>query len=168
MSPGRIVVGVSTSLPGLAALRYAVGEARRRGLGAITAVRAWPDPDHGRQSSPLWAGDLARASVHEIDAAIAAAFGLPPADVTITKQCPPGRPGLALADAAGDSDLIVVGSRRHRWFGTGVARLCIRHAPCPVLVIPPPVPVARISGRRMDEELRRMTQPGVRRSSSDS
>jgi hypothetical protein len=37
---GRVVVGVSRSLAGLQALRYAVAEARRR-VAPLVAVRAW-------------------------------------------------------------------------------------------------------------------------------
>lgn len=47
----RIVVGVSPSLAGLAALRLAVDEARRRGIGQIIAVRSWPDAQPGPVSA---------------------------------------------------------------------------------------------------------------------
>lgn len=156
--PGRIVVGVSTSLPGLAALRYAVAEGRRRGLTAITVVRSWPDADHGRKPSPPWAAELARASAQLIDEAVTAAFGMLPTRIALLHSTPRGRPGPALVDLVDDADdLIVLGSRRHRWLGSGVARHCIRLAPCPVLVVPPPsLSTSRWTGGP-DAELRRLT-----------
>ncbi|HWS39262.1 MAG TPA: universal stress protein [Actinoplanes sp.] len=154
----RIVVGVSTSLPGLAALRYAVAEGRRRGLTAITVVRTWPDPDHGRKPPPPWAADLARASTRVIDEAVSAAFGMRPARIVLLNSTPRGRPGPALVDLVDSTDdLIVLGSRRRRWLGSGVARHCIRLAPCPVIVVPCPAPASRFPAPNLDDELRRLT-----------
>jgi hypothetical protein len=64
----RVIVGVDDSVPGLAALRFAVGEARRRGV-PLHAVRARTD---------LVLGDFT-----EIDAAFAEAFGAYPDGVEV-------------------------------------------------------------------------------------
>ncbi len=156
--PGRVVVGASTSLPGLAALRYAVAEGRRRGLTAITVVRTWPDADHGRKPAPPWAAELARASGRLIEEAVDAAFGRAPARIALVHCTPGGRPGPALVDQVDDDDdLIVLGSRRRRWLGAGVARHCIRLAPCPVIVVPPPALADLRWSSSLDTELRRLT-----------
>jgi nucleotide-binding universal stress UspA family protein len=154
---GRIVVGVSASLSGLAALRLAVAESRRRGLTEVTAVRTWPDTHPGRRPPP-WAHELAQASTAAIDAAVTAAFVVPPADVAFTKRTPRGQPGPVLVSLVDDTDLIVLGTRRWRLLGLGVAGYCGRHAPCPVIVVPPPalatLGLTRRFTRSFDRELR--------------
>ncbi|GLY04123.1 universal stress protein [Actinoplanes sp. NBRC 101535] len=155
---GRIVVGVSASLPGLAALRYAVAEARRRGRTAVTAVRAWPDPDHGSKPPPSWAADLMRSCAAEIGTAIDEAFGPAPDGITFVVRTPRGRPGPALADLLTEDDLLVLGTRRRRWLGPGTARYCLRFAPCPVVVVPAPRITAGGRARDLDDELRRLVQ----------
>jgi nucleotide-binding universal stress UspA family protein len=154
---GRVVVGISASLSGLAALRFAVAESRRRGLTEVVAVRAWPDPQPGRRPPP-WADELRQASVAVINTAVAAAFLAPPTDLTVATRMPRGRPGPVLVDLVDEHDLIVVGTRRLRRLGIGVARYCVRHAPCPVIVVPPPTlatpALTRRFTRTLDRELR--------------
>ncbi|WP_369077114.1 universal stress protein [Paractinoplanes maris] len=49
---GKVVVGISSSLAGLEALRFAIAEARRR-QATLMAVRAWSCNNSGRARS-LW------------------------------------------------------------------------------------------------------------------
>ena len=150
----RIIVGVSTSLAGLAALRLAVAEARRRGIRQITAVRAWPDASRGR-SSP-WAADVIRICLKTIDAATTAVFGGLPTGVAIQALAPRGRPGPGLVRyVTDDRDMIIVGTRRRYRPGTGVGGYCARHAPCPVVIVPPPSMVGRGHTHRLTRSLLR-------------
>ena len=150
----RIVVGVSRSLAGLAALRLAVAEARRRGIHQITAVRAWPDASRGR-SAP-WAADLIGICLTTIDAAAAAAFGGVPRGVAIDARAPRGRPGPELVRyVTDDRDMIIVGTRRRYRPGTGVGGYCARHAPCPVVIVPPPAMIGRGHTHRLTRSLSR-------------
>jgi len=150
----RIVVGVSTSLSGLAALRLAVTEAHHRGLSTVTAVRTWPDASRGR-SAP-WAPDLIRACKETIDRAVAATFAGVTPGVTIERIAPRGHPGPALVDlVANDQDMIFVGTRRRYRPGTGVGGYCARHAPCPVVVVPPPSMIGRGGTRHLARSLLR-------------
>jgi nucleotide-binding universal stress UspA family protein len=134
----QIVVGISTSLSGLAALRFAVNDARRRGIARITAVRAWPDNRPRRSSA--WAPNVMKICVGEISAAITTAFVIRPGDVTIQPRVPRGLPGPELVNlVANDSDMIVVGTRRRFRLGLGRRRiLCAartlpgRHRPATV------------------------------------
>jgi nucleotide-binding universal stress UspA family protein len=64
--------------------------------------------------------------------------------VPIALEVIEGRPGAALAAAAADADLLVIGSHGHsrsvhQLLGS-VAEACIRTATCPVVVIPAPKP----------------------------
>ena len=150
----QIVVGVSTSLSGLAALRFAVNEARRREITQITAVRAWLDTSE-RRPSP-WAPNVMKICVGEITTAITTAFMIRPGDVVIQPRVPRGLPGPALINlVANDSDMIVVGTRRRFRPGVGVGGYCARHAPCPVVIVPPPSMVGRANTRHFSRSLRR-------------
>lgn len=150
----QIVVGVSTSLSGLAALRFAIDDARRRGIARITAVRAWPDNRPRRSSA--WAPNVMKICVGEISAAITTAFVIRPGDVTIQPRVPRGLPGPELVNlVANDSDMIVVGTRRRFRLGPDVGGYCARHAPCPVVIVPPPSMVGHANTRYFTRSLRR-------------
>jgi nucleotide-binding universal stress UspA family protein len=124
----RVIVGVDTSIPGLAALRSAVAEAARRGA-VLHAARA--------------GDDFALGDVTRIDEAFAAAFGGYPAGVAVRREMLFGPPAEALTRRAHrSSDLLVVGTHgRGPWraaLSGSVSRACLRRATCPVLVVPPP------------------------------
>jgi nucleotide-binding universal stress UspA family protein len=150
----QIVVGISTSLSGLAALRFAVAEARRRGLRRITAVRTWPDYGHDRPTP--WAPDRRLACLAQIDTAVATAFATRPIGVQILPRMPPGYPGkMLIRIVEDDGDLIVVGTGRRLRLGGGVGGYCARHAACPVVIVPPPVMAGRAPTRRITRSVRR-------------
>jgi nucleotide-binding universal stress UspA family protein len=131
----RIVVGVDGSADGHRALAWAVEEARLRAC-ELDVVQAWEylgvytvDPD-SRQ--------LAHS---KLEAAVA---GLETSGVDVKPRLVEGRPVEALLEAARDADLLVVGSRGHGGLAAtvlgSVSTGVVRHAPCPVVVVPPPRP----------------------------
>ena len=148
----RIVVGVDDSRGGLAALRWAVRQARASGS-QLVAVRSWALglPRHGgrrrrgKERAPvvlLFAGDEQRDESAEIvRQALRSAVGGVPRDVALAIETPQGDPGAALADIAiADGDLLVVGTERcrsvKRLVHGSVSSYCCEHAQCPVVVIP--------------------------------
>jgi len=138
MIGGKVVVGVSTSLPGLEALRYSVAETRRWGA-RLHAVRAW-------QFRPPWQGadvtrqraEFAAEATQYIYEAFDAAMGGPPTTVDLVIAASDGRADMVLTGLACERcDLLVLGAangRRPSW----VVRNCLRHAICPVVIVPPP------------------------------
>jgi nucleotide-binding universal stress UspA family protein len=138
----KVVVGVSPSLAGLQALRYAVNLARER-AGTVHAVRVW-------LYKPMWRDTTTtfERRVHKAEAellipyAFDAAMGGMPADVAVRPVVVEGLAGHGLLEEAADDEalLVVGGDRRGSHFrGSGpVTRFCVRHAHCPVVVVPPP------------------------------
>jgi len=125
----RVIVGVDDSLTGLAALRTAVAEARRRGL-PLHALRA-------RTSGiPCIDDDL-------IEATFISALGGRPADVEIHTEVANGTIRQSIAESATHpGDLIVVGNSGrgilHAFWSGSVSRSCLREARCAVLAVPAP------------------------------
>ncbi|MBB2948264.1 nucleotide-binding universal stress UspA family protein [Actinoplanes lutulentus] len=148
MTDSKVILGISSSPAGLAALRFAVNVARERDV-SLWAVRSWVLTSSPR-SPQIWAWEQAmeadaRRFVH---AAFHDALGAVPRDVSLIVRTPPGGAGAALAGYATDEDdLIVVGASRSRWW----LRPVVRDALCPVVTVPPPV-LARLSGRRLARE----------------
>jgi nucleotide-binding universal stress UspA family protein len=136
----RVIVGISNSLAGYEALRYAVAEARRRGA-ALIAVRAFRYSYYGaaRQFDHV----IYEGAQEAVTAALAEALGGPPCDVKVRVLVREGIPGRVLAEVADTvGDVIVIGgSDRRTMFGLRrgiVARDCSQYAICPVVVIPIP------------------------------
>ena len=134
-----IVVGVDGSDASLAALEWAVQDARRRGARilivtgfdipwTIMFVPTYTESDYGRDAQEMLDRTLEqfRAAHVEHD------------DVEIETRLVQRKPALALTEAAHDADLLVVGSHGYgalpgMHLGS-VATYCVHHAPCPVLV----------------------------------
>jgi nucleotide-binding universal stress UspA family protein len=103
----------------------------------------------------------------ELHDAFAMAMGGFPADVPVRPLVLEGGAGQTLVSTADrDNDVIVVGAgtRRGLRLGTRVARYCLRHADCNVLVVPAPR-LARLGrpsvlARRLSRELNHSTGPG--------
>ena len=146
--PGTIVVGVDGSDPSHEALRWSAAEARLRGA-RLVAVHVWgfvplaPIGEPGMIPVPAadYAGqmDLERAAAQaDLDRALAAAFpdGAP---VEIEGALVEGDAADGLVDAAGEADLLVVGSRGRTGIASAllgsVSRHVVSHAPCPVVVV---------------------------------
>jgi nucleotide-binding universal stress UspA family protein len=152
---GRIIVGVDDSPGGLAALRWAISQARNAHA-PLLAVRSWALglPRHGgrRRRRPahvrhphtvLWFDGFEQreASAGLISKAFQLVAGGIPRDVTVTVQTPEGDPGAVLTDVFGaGGDLLVVGRDRRpavqRLLHGSVSNYCREHARCPVVIVP--------------------------------
>lgn len=142
----RVVVGVDGSLASLAALREAAAiaaDAETR----LHVVWVWGKERVG-PTTVAASTHLDRTLVARGRGAIAEAFasslGGRPDGVTVTTavRAYEGNPGRVLtAIASRESDLLVVGAgvpgRWPRLPGSSADRCCLRHARCPVLVVPP-------------------------------
>jgi nucleotide-binding universal stress UspA family protein len=139
-----IVVGVDGSEHSIAALRWAVEEARLR-QARVLAVYAWRPPHVSTAHEALHVLevelDLGQEARELLKTIVAEA--VPGTDVEIEQVVSEGSAASALLDAAEGADLLVVGSRGRGGF-TGlllgsVSQQVAQHARCPVVVVRPPV-----------------------------
>lgn len=134
---GRVVVGISNTLAGYQALRYAVARARESGA-RLVAVRAFLCTSHTAQ----WRHVLADAAAEYVAEVFTEALGGRPRDLTVDiviRADEPARALTRIADRA--DDLLVIGGSGRRVPGhvrAKVARRCSREAGCPVVMVPPP------------------------------
>ena len=137
----RIIVGVDGSPASVEAIKWAVGEAKRRGDAAVVALHAWHDvytagAPYTVAVTPV---DYAKVGGRVLDRAIAQATG-EATDIEIGRVVVHDGPAIALLDAATSDDLIVVGSRGRGGFAGlllgSVSQQVVHHARCPVVVIP--------------------------------
>lgn len=133
MSTG-IVVGIEGTAASRAALEWAFREGLKRQV-PVTVVHAWT---HGASRDV----QLARASSCMVVAAVAearrAVGGMP----QVVERSRAGTAAKVLLDEARAAELLVVG-RGHRAgmvdvIGHSVSADVVRHAPCPVVVVPGP------------------------------
>ncbi|MCK9894153.1 universal stress protein [Frankia sp. AgB32] len=137
---GAVVVGVDGSHLSIEALRFAAREARLRGA-VLRVVHAWTPVPVGYPAVYIGVDFEAaeKAARGVLDACVAAGVGdrgdLAVEDLLVTGGATP-----ALLSAAGDAQLLVVGSRGHGGFAElllgSVSHQCLHHAPCPVAVVP--------------------------------
>jgi nucleotide-binding universal stress UspA family protein len=136
----RIVVGIDGSDNAVAALRWAIGEARLRGA-TIDAIDAWNYPYVVVPGATIPLHPRADQAVdveEELDAALAAVTSQ--ADgVTINSIVTEGVPAAVLCEAAEGADLLVIGHGRHhalrkRVLGS-VGTEVLQYAPCPVVIV---------------------------------
>ncbi len=135
-----IVVGVDDSHAAAAALRFALREATRRGsrLDVVTTWSYHPMGDLPTVDDPR---EWARAAAQEIqDDAVAAAIADVETAPVLSRQVVEGDAAQVLGHAARDADYLVVGTGRkgavRRMILGSVSEHLVRHAPCPVLVVP--------------------------------
>jgi nucleotide-binding universal stress UspA family protein len=141
MNTYRIVVGVDGSEGGERALRWAAGEADRRG-GTVEAVTAWTwdgiDTGLATPTNPSEAEAHARQALTRTVTAVNTVYP----KVAIAAETVRARPAAALTRAARDADVLVLGShghsRLHHAVVGSVTEECIRAATCPVVVVPVP------------------------------
>jgi nucleotide-binding universal stress UspA family protein len=142
-APGRVVVGVDGSARSAAALRWAAAEAELRDC-PLVVVYAWqvasePTP-HGHVSggaAPLAAyQEAAQARTERFVSDVLGGT----AGRTVAVHAPHHMPVRALLDAVGGADLLVVGSPARGRVAAAVlgsvVEQAVRHAPCPVVVVP--------------------------------
>jgi nucleotide-binding universal stress UspA family protein len=136
----RIVVGVDGSTGSLAALRWAEREAGLRDA-ALHVLRAWEDTTkrvapYASHAHPPGGQEDHQSAAAGLKADVAAVLG-PAPEVTVDARVAEGLAARVLLDHAVGADLLVLGSAtRCAPDGIGpVARACLRHAPCPVVVV---------------------------------
>lgn len=149
-----VVVGVDGSPASYTALRWALAYAGRTGAW-VRAVRCWmpvlakgweaavtaePVPPHAEQE--------ARAE-RELTQVVAAALARVPEGsrrVAVRQRVTRGSAGPVLVIDATGADLLVVGHgpRSIEMLHRSVSWYCVRHATCPVLVIPPEMATRRL------------------------
>ena len=141
---GTIVVGIDGSPGSIAALRFAVEEARFRGA-ELRVVNAWHIPPavygSGWAPAPIDLDEYRKLAKKALEESIEEA-GAASAGVTVTPILREGQPADLLCLEAKNADLIVVGSRglggfRGLLIGS-VSQQVVHHAPCPVVVVPSP------------------------------
>jgi nucleotide-binding universal stress UspA family protein len=136
----HIVAGVHGSPASLAALRWAAREAELRDVGLLV-VRAWEDPSKRRAPYASPAGhqaleeDRLMAGARLADAVRSTLDRL--SAVTVTVKVAEGLTARVLLDHAEGAELLVLGSAATAGpHAVGpVAQACLRHAPCPVVVV---------------------------------
>ncbi|HZA17341.1 MAG TPA: universal stress protein [Pseudonocardiaceae bacterium] len=146
MGEQLVVVGVDGSPASYTALRWALAQAGRTD-GRVRAVscwmpvvaRSWKEAVTAEPVPPV-AEQQARAE-RELAQIVAAAVARVPkgaAPVAVLQSLVRGAAGQGLVRQAVGADLLVIG-HGHRWrelLHRSVSWYCVRHASCPVLVIP--------------------------------
>ena len=147
----KIVVGVDGSAGAAKAFESAVAEAALREA-ALHVVHAWmvplidviPEPwvigapNVGASDEEVYE-HLAAAARKVLDESLGRARALEPG-LEIVGELTEMRAASALIAAAGDAELLVVGSRGRGGFRGlllgSVSAQCVHHSPCPVVVVP--------------------------------
>jgi len=141
----RIVVGLDGSPGSLAALHWAIAQARmsRRTVEVVVAARRPPAHGFGygldsalreRELEPLQAQQILDGVIAE------AAHDRQVPTVRLVGRVVDGAPLPVLLDAAEGADMLVIGRHtRHSVVEAllgSISDLCVRHSPCPVVVLP--------------------------------
>lgn len=142
----RIVVGVDGSAESRAALDWAVRHARAAGshLEAVFVYQPVADVTVAFGGYPAVDPvdrDRARSVAED---ALTKALADVPADVTVDAVVvADGSPSRTLTEIAAGAGMLVVGAHHRSGLGLllgSTAGSCVRHATCPVVVVPLPVP----------------------------
>lgn len=155
--PSVIVVGVDGTSAGQAALEFAMREASLRGS-ALEVVTTWEwDVPYDTAMREQRADTHTRAE-HAQEAAISAALTTTSAPPVISRHVIEGDAAIALVGVARTADYLVVGTRKknalERALLGSVSHYCVRHASCPVVVVPHTQPVAgQLPGARPEEQV---------------
>ena len=166
--PNIIVVGVDGSEGSVAALRWALDEARLR-QSDVRVVHAYRSPEYalvdgdlgvaGGMGMPVMATEgteeLRRAVETQartvIDASLRDAGG-ELERLTVERVAIEGPAAQTLIEAGRGAELLVVGSRgRGGFVGLllgSVSQQCAQHPPCPVVILPPPDQAERETAER--------------------
>jgi nucleotide-binding universal stress UspA family protein len=143
-----IVIGIDDSENARAALRWAIEEARLRGV-PVQAVHAWeppivapvvdvgPVPPGPLLDLPVLMKEMKRAA-EELAERVVSEVADEASGVEVRPVAVEGRPASALVEAAEGADLLVVGSRGLGGFKDlvlgSVSHQVASHAPCPVVI----------------------------------
>lgn len=137
---GRIVVGTDGSDGAVAALRWALEEAKLRDA-EVELVHAYADPPLAAYPTlvvPVVSPEELREAAERVaHAALEAAGG--PGDVKVSVVTEVGGPSGVLVDRAEGADLVVTGSRGRGGFRGlllgSVSQQVASHAPCPTVIV---------------------------------
>ena len=134
-----IVVGVDGTPEAQAALTFAIREARLRGS-TLDVVTTWMwDVDSGNPSLGI-PSDIATRVRAAQEIAISSALTATAPPPVITRHVIEGTAGEELVRVARNADYLVVGSSQKnalkRALLGSVSQYCVRHATCPVVVVP--------------------------------
>ena len=133
----RIVVGVDGFEPSMAALRWAIHQARLTGA-VVEAVTAWHIPVGTGWLPATDTPDYQEDAFDVLIEAIAQMYAIDP-DVEVCPRVTEGPAGPVLVGAAEGADLLVVGCRGHSGLTAtvlgSVSQYCVHHAPCPVVIV---------------------------------
>lgn len=137
-----VVVGIDGSETSMAALHWAVEEARLR-QAALVVLHAWHVPyagEHPFTDHASYSDLLKRAATDAVSDALAAAAV--PRELPVDRHVVQRSAAAAILDAGKDADLIVVGGRGIGGFADmmlgSVSHHVARHATRPVVVVPCP------------------------------
>jgi nucleotide-binding universal stress UspA family protein len=166
-----VVVGVDGSPASYTALRWALAHAGNTGS-RVHAIRCWQPMSRWEaaftaEPVPSVAEQQAWAE-RELEQVVAAAvLRVPTGAQRVAVRCKVvrGRAGQILIAEAGEATLLVVGSRDQRRLVDlahgSVSGYCTRHAPCPVVVIPPAIGVRGMPPGSLGDSARSVTVPTV-------
>lgn len=168
----RVVVGVHGSTASLAALRFAVSEARLRDA-ELWSVIVWRPPggDQPHPGGPTreLENDIQRHCHRRLQDAWDQALGGVPHDLLVSLAVIRGDSARVLQGIASESrDLLVVGAPSRnpvKWIvERPTARACLRRAACPCVLVPPPALAAELgTGRwRAHQHARRAARLATR------
>ena len=138
----RIVVGVDGSTSSLAALRWAIQQARLTG-GTVDAIVAWQMPATmtGFGFAPVAVADgseMEQTAKRALDQAVSKVTN-PEDGPAVRSLAVKGFPAAVLLGASAGADLLVLGSRGHGGFSGAllgsVGQHCVHHAHCPVVIV---------------------------------
>lgn len=141
----RIVVGVDASPASLAALRWAVDQARSSAARVQAVFVYQPDPyltfafgDYPA-IAPVPLDHVRHEALNQLHSAVASAVpaeARPALELVLVADPSPAK---ALTRHAEGASMLVVGASRHHGLGVllgSTATSCVRHATCPVVVVP--------------------------------
>jgi nucleotide-binding universal stress UspA family protein len=139
-----VIVAVSASPSGQAALCSGLREARRRGA-RLHLIRVWRDIDRfypmtGAEAATLRGQERAEQTI--LADAVKRAKQLDPA-LEVSAELVPGDLCSAIAAVAENAQFLVVGAGRSASGSASIGQWFERHSPCPVLIADAPVMVGR-------------------------
>ena len=138
---GKIVVGIDNTDASIAALEWAIKEAKLRDC-HLDVVVSWDYPIMAA-AEPVMVQtpdrDLLVNSARVTAERVATNVGLASAGIDYSVHTPEGRPGEELVAMAADADLLVVGTHGSGTFKQlllgSVSNYCAHHSACPVVLV---------------------------------
>ena len=133
---GRIVVGVDSTESSQRALEWAIAVARASGH-LVHAVHAQRSGFHRNADGFLAISPASRVAAHDVVDQAVAAVAPRASGVEVITEVVTGRPGPVLVRAAQGATLVVIGECESALrLGCANAEYVMKHAQCPVVVVP--------------------------------